>query len=90
MIFKMIINMQSYYKRLINVLTIWIISFHKTKTILSKTDKKRISIKLEKKILIHLMLALAKNSIQINLFQIQRIIHLKEIFLIKILQRNLN
>ena len=36
------------------------------------------------------MLALAKNSIQINLFQIQRLIHVKEIFLIKILQRNLN
>ena len=86
----MSINRLNYYAHSIDVYRTWTILFHKTKTILSKTDKKRISIKLEKKFLIHLMLALAKNSIQINLFQIQRIIHLKEIFLIKILQRNLN
>ena len=86
----MTIKRLNYYAHSIDVSRIWTILFHKNKTILSKTDKKRISKKLEKKFLIHLKLAQAKNSIQINLYPIQRIIHLKEIFLIKILQRNLN
>jgi hypothetical protein len=89
MIFKMTKNIQSYCTHSINVLIIWIILFHKTKTILIKADMKIFKIKLKTKYLIKLIIVLVKNTIQVNLFQIQQIIKVIKNFLILFLKENL-
>jgi hypothetical protein len=89
MIFKMIINMQSYYIHSINVLEIWIILFIKTRAILNKVNVKIFKIKSKTKYLIKLKIDLVKNSLQVNLFQIQQIIKVIKNFLILFLKENL-